>query len=118
MKVRLTFESNWEKAKKILQEVANNHADNIAREAKNEILEASKNFMIHYTHLTPYVYTSIKEWGVLLTVRYLCDPRKRRGSENEIWLEILTRFRLHDDIRFAYPTTRFYTSGDDSPAKK
>ncbi len=113
MKVRLTFESNWEKAKVILLEIANKHAETIAQEAQNEILEASKNFMIHYTHLTPYVYTSIKEFGVLLTVRYLCDPRKRRGSENEIWLEILTRFRLHDDIRFAYPTTRFYTGGEN-----
>lgn len=112
MPVRLTFESNWEKAKNILQDIANRKTENIDRAAEREIFEASKNFMIHYTHLTPYVYTSIKEFGVQLTVRYLCNPRKRRGTENEIWQEILNQFRNHNDIQFAYPTTRFYTRGE------
>lgn len=113
MQVRLTFESNWEKAKNILQDIVNRRAENIDRAAEKEIFEASKNFMIHYTHLTPYVYTSVKEFGVQLTIRYLCNPRKRRGSENEIWQDILTGFRNHNDIRFAYPTTRFYTRGEE-----
>jgi small-conductance mechanosensitive channel len=113
MQVRITFESNWEKAKTILQEIASQRAENIDRAAEREIFEASKNFMIHYTHLTPYVYTSIKEFGVQLTIRYLCNPRKRRGTENEIWQDILNRFRNHNDIQFAYPTTRFYTRGEE-----
>ncbi len=112
MQVRLTFESNWEKAKKILQDIINQRAENIDRAAEREIFEASKNFMIHYTHLTPYVYTSIKEFGIQLTIRYLCNPRKRRGTENEIWQDILSQFRNHTDIQFAYPTTRFYTRGE------
>jgi len=114
MKVRLTFESNWEKAKSILEDIVNRRAENIDRAAEKEIFEASKNFMIHYTHLTPYVYTAVKEFGVQLTIRYLCNPRRRRGSENEIWQDILTQFRNHADIRFAYPTTRFYTRGEDA----
>lgn len=113
MKVRLTFESNWEKAKSILEDIVNRRAENIDRDAEKEIFEASKNFMIHYTHLTPYVYTAVKDFGVQLTIRYLCNPRKRRGSENEIWKDILTQFRNHADIRFAYPTTRFFTRGEE-----
>src|SRR5690606_23340188 len=49
MKVRLTFESNWIKARKILQDTANHHAEDVDREAEREIFEANKNFMIHYT---------------------------------------------------------------------
>jgi len=109
IQVRLTFESNWEKAKNILNDIINKQAENIDQAAQREIFEASKSYLIHYTHLTPYVYLKVKEFGIMLTIRYLCNPRKRRGSENEIWQEILTRFRDHDDIRFAYPTTRFYT---------
>jgi small-conductance mechanosensitive channel len=112
MQIRLTFESNWEKAKSILQDIVNRRAENIDRAAEREIFEASKSFMIHYTHLTPYVYTAIKEYGVQLTIRYLCNPRQRRGSENEIWQDILTQFHSHNDIRFAYPTTRFFTQGE------
>ena len=116
LQVRLTFESNWEKARDILLDIVNKRAENIDREAEREIFEASKNFMIHYTHLTPYVYTNVKEFGILLSIRYLCNPRKRRGTENDIWKDILTEFRKHEDIWFAYPTTRFFTHGENLPA--
>ncbi len=116
MKVRLTFESNWEKARNILQEIVNKRAAHTETEAKKAMFEASKKFMIHFTHLTPYVYTSVKEFGVLLTIRYLCNPRRRRSTENEIWLDVLRQFSSHPDIKFAYPTTRFYTSGENVSA--
>ena len=108
IKVLITFESNWEKTKSILEEIINKHTKNIELKAKKEILEASKNYMIYYKNLTPIVYTSVKESGVQLTIRYLCNPRKRRGSENEIWENILIEINAHEDIDFAYPTTRFY----------
>ncbi len=64
--------------------------------------------MIFYRKLTPIVYTSVEDSGVLLTIRYLCIPHDRRGSAQEIWEDILTRFAECDDIDFAYPTQRFY----------
>lgn len=106
--VRITFESDWEKAKSILESIVNKHAENVDLKAEKEILEASKNYMIYYKHLTPIVYTDVKKYGVKLTMRYLCNPRKRRGSENEIWQSILNQFKNYNDIQFAYPTTRFY----------
>lgn len=106
--VRITFESDWQKAKAILESIIDKYALDIDKKAQQEIKEASKNYMIYYHHLTPIVYTSVKEYGVQLTLRYLCNPRRRRGSENEIWQEILTQFQPHPDIALAYPTTRFY----------
>ena len=108
IKVLITFESNWESAKMILEGIINNHSKNVDLKAKQEILEATKSFMIYYKHLTPIVYTSVKESGVQLTMRYLCNPRRRRGSENEIWEKVLFQFNAQKDINFAYPTTRFY----------
>lgn len=112
IKVNITFESNWEKAKTILEEIIYELEEGIPEKAKKEILEASKNYMIYYKHLTPIVYTSVKEFGVRLTIRYLCHPRTRRGSENQIWQRILTAFGAEKDIHFAYPTTRFFTAGE------
>ena len=108
IKVLITFESNWAKTKGILEEIIKKHSKNVDIKAKKEILEASKNYMIYYKNLTPIVYTSVKESGVQLTIRYLCNPRRRRGSENEIWEKILIQFDAQEDIEFAYPTTRFY----------
>lgn len=106
--VTITFESNWKKAKELLHDIVSRHAESIGKEAEKEIFKASRSYMIYYRHLTPIVYTKVIDFGIKLTMRYLCNPRKRRGSENEIWEEVLTTFGLHKDIELAYPTTRFY----------
>jgi len=116
--VLVTFESDWEKAKQILTEIVNEEALHFTGEAERQIKEASKNFLIYYKHLNPTVYSSVKDSGVLLTLRFLCDPRKRRGMEHKMWERILKEFDKHKDIDFAYPTQRFYTTtgskGQDS----
>lgn len=106
--VLVTFESNWQKAKTILLDVANHHGESMSREAQQRVLRASQQFMIFYSTLNPTVYTSVQDSGVLLTIRYICEARKRRGSAEAMWEDILQRFAEHDDIDFAYPTQRFY----------
>ncbi|MDP8314495.1 MAG: mechanosensitive ion channel [Candidatus Celaenobacter antarcticus] len=106
--VLITFESNWQKAKVILQEIADKHAEYLSPYAKRRIKEASRKFMIFYKNLKPTVYTSVKDSGVLLTVRYLCEPRKRRLSEHAIWEDVLKAFNSTEGIDFAYPTKRTY----------
>jgi small-conductance mechanosensitive channel len=106
--VLVTFETNWEKAKQILTEVAERHGTHLTEEAQRRVREAAKKFMIFYRKLTPIVYTKVAESGVRLTLRYLCEPRTRRQTEQEIWEEILREFAKHDDIDFAYPTQRFF----------
>lgn len=114
MPVLITFESNWEKAKKMLESVVNQCAEKVDGKTKDELLEASKHYMIYYKHLTPIVYTSVEASGVLLTIRYLCHPQKRRGTQNDMWQNILIQINASPDIDLAYPTTRFYrdTNGD------
>jgi small-conductance mechanosensitive channel len=104
----LTFESDWEKAKRILRTIAGKHAEHLSQAAMHRIREASKKYMIYYSVLDPAVYTSVRDSGILLTIRYLCEPRKRRGTEQAIWEEVLREFEAAPDIEFAYPTTRFY----------
>ena len=106
--VLITFESAWEKGKKILQDIATRHAAHLTEHAARRIIEASKRFMIFYKTLTPNVYVSVKDCGVMLTIRYLIDPRHRRSSEQSIWEDVLREFAQCDDIDFAYPTQRFY----------
>lgn len=108
IEVRVTFESDWQKAKSLLEDTVNKHAEPLTRAAAKRLLEASKQYLIFYTNLTPIVYTRVKESGVALTMRYLCDPRKRRTTEHKIWEEVLTIFAQHQDIDFAYPTQRIY----------
>ena len=109
VRVLVTFESNWKKAKEILQRVAEERSEDPGEKAAEEIREASKTYMIFYSALTPIVYTSVEASGILLTARYLCPPRRRRGTEHMIWEDVLEAFAVQPDIALAYPTTRFYT---------
>ncbi|MEZ5306556.1 MAG: mechanosensitive ion channel family protein [Pyrinomonadaceae bacterium] len=106
--VRVTFESDWEKAKALLLDICNRRDKAVTEAAEREVKAVAGKMMIYLTKLTPIVYTAVKEWGVALTVRYLCEPRNRRGSEQEMWEEVLREIAKHDDIQFAYPTQRFF----------
>jgi small-conductance mechanosensitive channel len=108
--VLVTFESDWRKAKKILLDIAKNHAEELSGSAERRVRQAAKKLMIFFSVLTPTVYTTVKDSGVLLTMRLLCEPRARRGMEQAIWEDILDEFAKHDDIDFAYPTQRFYNN--------
>jgi small-conductance mechanosensitive channel len=112
--VLVTFESDWKKAKKILDKISQEINVGMDKLAQQKIKESAKKYMIYYKNLTPIVYTSVKDSGVLLTVRYLCEPRGRRGKQNDIWEKILSEFALYDDIDFAYPTTRFFDNAGES----
>ncbi len=118
MTVLVTFESNWSTAKEILNRIVCDHLEELSADAEKKIIEASKKYMIQYKHLTPIVYTSLDASGIKLTMRYMCDPRKRRSTENLIWEDVLKEFAKNKEIEFAYPTQRFFTrpsEKDNSP---
>lgn len=114
--VTVTFESDWRKAKEILLEIAEQHTAIKSEHAAQQVRQAAQKFLIYFEKLTPIVWTSVAENGVTLTIRYLCQPRNRRGSAERIWEAILDRFAEQGRIDFAYPTTRFYNNaGEGKP---
>jgi small-conductance mechanosensitive channel len=108
--VLVTFESNWKAAKQILLDIAIRHGEKFSTNAERDVLAASRQFMIFYSTLKPIVYTNVKDSGIMLTIRHLCEVRGRRGSVEAIWEDILDAFAKAPDIDLAYPTTRFYTN--------
>jgi len=108
--VLLTFESNWQKAREILNKIAMDYRKNIPAEVEKQIKAAARKYLIIYNKLTPIVYLDVKDCGVLLTIRYLVEPRQRRSVEEKFWEKILTEFGKNEDIDFAYPTTRIYSN--------
>jgi len=110
IKVLITFESDWKKAKEMMLNIAKKHSEHLSKSAERKVKEANKKFMIFYKNLTPTVYTSVKDSGVQLAIRYLCEPKNRRGTQQAIWEEILDSFDREKDLEFAYPTTRFFNN--------
>ncbi len=106
--VVVTFESDWIKAKQILQGIADKHSAHIVKAAQQRLQDAARKLFIQNLDTDPAIYTSTREYGILLTLRYLCEPKTRRSTLHAIWEDILGAFAEHDDIDFAYPTTRIY----------
>ena len=108
--VLVTFESNWKRAKDILNEIAVTHAGHLAEPAESKLREYARDFLIVPVDLTPRVFTTVVASGILLTVRHVCQSRHRRESTQEIWENVLDRFAESDDVDFAYPTSRSYNN--------
>ena len=107
--VLVSMESDWERAKQILTEIVQRDSADIVKAAEESVRHSTKKFMILYTALTPTVYTRVSEDGVVLTLRYLCEPRKRRVTEQTIWEDILRAFGKEPRIDLGYITRRGFS---------
>ncbi len=106
--ITVTFESDWKRAKEILEVIAQSHSAIKSEEAAQQVRRAAQKFLIFFHHLSPIIWTSVADHGVTLTIRYLCAPRNRRSTSTGIWEEVLEAFSKEPKIDFAYPTTRYY----------
>ena len=106
--VLITFESDWKKAKGILEAIVDDDSFIVAEEVERQVRRAASRYLIYSGKVTPIVYTTVRDSGVLLTVRYMTKPKTRRGTEQRLWEQILEQFSENDDIELAYPTVRYY----------
>jgi small-conductance mechanosensitive channel len=108
IQVTITFESDWRRAKEILAAVLGEVCGGFETEARRAIEAASRKNFILYRTLTPTVYTSVGENGVLFSLRYPCPPRKRRWMAERIWERVLDEFAGEPVVAIAYPTRRVF----------
>jgi small-conductance mechanosensitive channel len=114
IQVLVTFESDWKRAREIMQEVAKQLYDEIVPDLKAGFAKLEQEFAFRLGSTAPIVYTEIADSGVLLTLRNLTPVRRRRSMTDRISGEILDRFAGEPSIDFAYPTYRIYRPGLES----
>ncbi len=114
--VLITFESDWRKAKGLMEDIMAEVVED-ATELTSVRSDEAGRYLIYQGVSTPIVYTSVESSGVLLTARFPVQPRQRRGSVQNVWETILDAFAQHDDIDYAYPTTRFYDSSSEGKSR-
>jgi len=110
--VLLTFESDYKKAKGLFSEIAERYTVKKTDTLEKELKEASRKYLIYYKNLTPIVYTEVKDSGILLSIRYLCEPQMRRTTHEKIWEDILEITQEYKNINLAYNTIRFVNENE------
>ncbi len=118
IEVVITFESNREKAKVLLTEVLEEHAERHIHEVEQKLKRASKKYHILYKNLTPIIYTEAVDHGVKMTLRYLCKPRSRRTTVDGIWCSLLDRIDAEPEVNLAYQTQRIVVNEGESKIRK
>lgn len=118
LSITVTFESDWRRAKSMLEDIVERLAPDVTQAAQQYLRRVEKRFVINYDNVKPVVYTSVGDSGVILTLRYMVDPRRRRGSEQTLWEAILAAFDRYDNIDFAYPTQREFIHYQEGKHKR
>ncbi|MCD6246410.1 mechanosensitive ion channel [candidate division WOR-3 bacterium] len=106
MAITLTYESNWKLAerelKRFIEKITEGNEENIRKQMKN-----SKNrYPIEYTYLSPKIYVSIVDSGILIVIRYMVRVREQRKYIDQISRFLLELVAKHKDIDLAYNTYR------------
>ena len=109
--VLVTFESDHRRARKVIEDALERHAPDLDRTAGDRIRENARNYHIRIGALTPTVYLTVRDSGILLTARYLVGARQRRNIEQAIWTFILDAIQNDPTVELAYPTVRTYFEG-------
>jgi small-conductance mechanosensitive channel len=120
IEVTVTFRSDWKAARDILQDLAETHVESAKEQAEDQLRHLAREHLVHYEVLTPYVYLSLTDHGVKLTLRHLTPVRGRRNIRHNLTVELLTRFSNHGRIELAYPALQLQTFdtpqlGPDAP---
>jgi small-conductance mechanosensitive channel len=112
--VTITFESNWKEARRLLQGIVGASAAEATQAA--ELRPGATAYLVMDASTQPSVSLAVKDNGIQLTARYVCDPRKRGVMRQQIWEAVLEAFAQRDDIDFAYPTQRVVESAAEDKA--
>jgi small-conductance mechanosensitive channel len=102
----ITFESDWKRAEATFAAILTEVAPGISGKAAERIKATAREYRIRYTHLTPAVYVTVQDSGVLLTGRVLVSARQRRAVDQDIWKKLLDAIAADPSVELAYPTVR------------
>ncbi|WP_124059056.1 mechanosensitive ion channel family protein [Vaginisenegalia massiliensis] len=99
LEVKLTSDSDWRQAKRDFEQIVLKHTKQYITAAQEEVELAAQKYMIYYNNFTPIVYTQVTSDGISLTLRYLCSPKMKRNTSNDIWESILDYVAQHETVK-------------------
>ncbi len=115
--ILVTFDSDWEHARDLIRDIATEATKDVVATASKEISLVQHEYLVNYSVLTPFVYTTIGDSGILLTLRYLCNYKTRRGTTHQLSEQILRMVEGDGRIELAYPSQMIYGLASSPPSQ-
>lgn len=99
----LTLDSDWERARELLLAEANLFYKEIEPRAVSAAEQMGRRYAYQRGITTPFVYIKLLRDGIQLSLRYLTEPRRRRGTAHDITVALLRHLRNEPNIKLAAP---------------
>lgn len=111
--VVVTYESDWRRAKQLLEEIVVRHCAHLAPLAQAQVQASRTRYMLSGASFDPTVFTRVVDHGVELTMRFLSEVRGPLDLEMIIWEDVLQAFEAEPAIDLAYTTSRVYNNREE-----
>lgn len=95
--IEITHNSNYNKAKQILEEIAGVHSYRLSDNDIEELKSYHEELMFYQKD--PFVLTEIQGKSIKLSMNYICKFHDKRSSENSIYEEIIKKILSDPDIK-------------------
>lgn len=100
----LTHDSDWERGRELILAQAQPIYERIEEHAMEAADRMTQRYAYQRGITTPYVYVKLLRDGIKLSLRYLCETRRRRGTTHDITVGFLSAIRSEPTIKLAAPT--------------
>lgn len=104
IKLPITYSSNLEAASEILVQTGGEYTREFLRGAESQLEQMRRHSLVPEFELKPSVFLKITDNWIELSMRYVVDPKQRRGASNFIFRATFKKIRERQDIQIASET--------------
>lgn len=97
LEIHITPDSDWRKALEVVENAGKKIPERIQKD-DTRIRRSEDLYDIRYRELAPKVYVDMTDEAIVLTLRFLCEPRLVREVRSDVWREILDKFQAITEI--------------------
>ncbi|WP_276882848.1 mechanosensitive ion channel family protein [Campylobacter cuniculorum] len=112
--ITITFDSNLEKAGKIVEKIVIQHAKGYTELTKKTMLKLQDEYSIKNPKVEPRFFMFFENWGMRISAWYMTNSYAALSLRSAISKEIIKEFNKHEDIKIAYPSQNLYL-GKNTP---
>ncbi len=109
VKLQITFESDWKKAKEILENILEEETGEYSQRERHQYRRRTSQFYTASESKGCLVYMNIADSGLEFILRFDAPVRGRRGAITRVTESILTQFGKEPSVDLAYNTLRVVT---------
>ncbi|MCH5336141.1 MAG: mechanosensitive ion channel [Campylobacter sp.] len=112
--ITITFDSNLDKASKIVENIVTQRSKNFTELARKTMLKLQDEYSIKNLKVEPRFFMFFENWGMRISAWYMTNSYAALALRSTISKEIIKEFNKHEDIKIAYPSQNLYL-GKNTP---